>query len=144
MRQLNDNIFIEQFDERVIMLADKLQYPAVDNLWQYHRHFYQQLEDKQQKEFVFADLAGVFICGGQSRLFTVCLRYPDKTGLTVLPAGKYLCADCSEQNKDEVQERLVQLATEKYGAKVDFIVQIVVVSGILQWNYQLQLLLEQQ
>jgi len=144
MRQLNDNIFIEQFDERVIMLADKLQYPTVDNLWQYHRHFYQQLEAKQQKEFVFADLAGVFIRDGQSRLFAVCLRYPDKAGLTVLPAGKYLCADCSEQNKDEVQERLVQLATEKYGARVDFIVQIVVVSGILQWNYQLQLLLEQQ
>lgn len=50
MRQLNDNnIFIEQFDERVIMLADKLQYPAVDNLWQYHRIFINCLKTNSKK-----------------------------------------------------------------------------------------------
>lgn len=134
------DVFPQYFPERVILLSDTMQYPTLDNLWQYHRHFYQQLKADERDLFAFEDLAGIYTQGGHSQLFAVCIQYPSTQGLTILPAGTYLCANCSQQNKEQCLAHLVQLAQERYGATIEFTVQIVVVSAILQWDYQIQIL----
>ena len=66
-------------------------------------------------------------------------HYADIDGLKTLPAGKYLCTDCTEENRKEKTDELIQQAIEKYYAEPKFTVQQIVVSGILKWKYQLQI-----
>ena len=35
-------------------------------------------------------------------------------------------------------EELCRWAEEEYGAKPEFTLQIIIISGVLQWNYELQ------
>lgn len=134
----DERFFIQRLPRRVIMLSETMSFPSVENLWDYHSHFYRQVDASQKPEYSFEDMAGVYTCAGKSRLFAVCLRYPEQNRLTVLPQGLYLCAYCSEENKEAVLCRLLKTAQEEYGAAPDFTVQLVVISGILQWNYQIQ------
>lgn len=134
------DLFAQALPERVILLSDTMEYPDLDNLWNYHSHFYDQIVPALRDAFSFEDLAGIYSADGCSRLFAVCLRYPDKAGLTVLPAGTYLCANCTEDTRPQVLERLARDARDQYGVQPGFTIQLVVLSGILQWNYQLQVL----
>ena len=38
-----ESAFVQTFPERVILLSDRLTEPTLDNLWDYHRHFYAQV-----------------------------------------------------------------------------------------------------
>lgn len=129
---------VRQLPRRVIMLSDTLRHPTVDNLWSYHRHFYARLTDVQKPQFVFEDMAGVFTQGGRSRMFAVCRQYTDTAELTVLPEGPYLCADCPEDSRETVLSRLSREAEARFGTAPDFAVQLIVITGILQWDYQIQ------
>ena len=60
----------------------------------------------------------------------------------MLPKGKYLCADCTEENRAQVLNEVVRTAQTQYGAAPDFTVQMVVVSGILHWTYEVQVCIE--
>lgn len=62
----------------------------------------------------------------------------------MLPEGKYLCAGCTEENRQEVLKGLIRKAKAEYGADPAFTVQLVVVSGILQWNYEVQVYVGKQ
>ena len=64
------------------------------------------------------------------------------SGLITLPAGSYLCADCTEDERSETLGRLLRRAEADYGVSPRFTLQIVVISGILKWNYRLQVPLE--
>ena len=83
-------------------------------------------------------MAGIYTENGITRLFAVCTRYADTDGLKILPKGKYLCADCTEENRERTLSELLHTAQKNYGAEPKFTVQLIVVSGILQWNYKLQ------
>lgn len=108
----------------------------------YHRNFYSQIPDDIKNSFSFEDLAGIYEQDGWSRLFVVCTRYAKIKGLKVLPQGKYLCADCKEENQRQVVKTLFETAKNRYGVAPEFTVQLIVLSGILQWNYQVQILIE--
>ena len=127
------------FHERVILLSDNLEVPTLDNLWGYLRHFYDQISVSKQGQFAFEDIAGVYTEAGVSRLFAVCTRYVKTDGLKVLPAGKYLCGDCTEENRVGKIAEMLQIVKDKYHAEPQFTVQQVIVSGILQWRYQVQI-----
>ncbi len=137
-RRQSEGAFIRDCPERVILLSDTLSEPGIDNLWNYWSHFYEQVPPELRDEFGFEDLAGVYTAGGVSRLFAVCVRYTRVDGLRTLPGGKYLCASCSGGDRARVLDTLVREAREKYGAEPEFTVQLVVVSGILNWNYEVQ------
>ncbi len=134
--------FIKEFPERVILLSDTLEAPALDNLWNYLGHFYDKVTPALEDQFSFEDLAGIYTENGIARLFAVCTRYAEIEGLKVLPKGKYLCADCTEQNRDQVLSEVMGIAQTKYGVKPAFTVQLIVVSGILHWNYEVQVCIE--
>lgn len=134
-----ENIFIKTYPQRVILLSDKMETPTVDNLWNYHRHFYEQIPDKLKDKFSFEDLAGIYEQSGQSRLFAICTRYSKTDGIKLLPQGKYLCADCTEENREQIIKELFETARKDYNTIPEFTIQLIVLSGILQWNYQVQI-----
>ena len=56
----------------------------------------------------------------------------------MLPKGRYLCANCGEENREQTLRELVHRVQVEYGVEPKFTVQIIVVSGILHWNYEVQ------
>lgn len=142
MRKNPNGTFIKDFPERVILLSDTLEMPTLDNLWNYLSHFYEKVTPALKDQFAFEDLAGIYTENGVSRLFAVCIRYADINGLKVLPKGKYLCADCTEENREQVLSEIMRIARTKYGVEPTFTVQFIVVSGILHWNYEVQVYIE--
>lgn len=130
--------FIREMPERVILLSDSLEAPTVDNLWNYLRHFYEKLSPPLREQFSFEDLAGIYTENGTSRLFALCVRHGETDGLKRLPEGKYLCAGCTEADRESTLEELMDKARTEYGASPQFTVQLIVVSGILQWTYEAQ------
>ena len=129
---------MRRMPERVLLLSNTLQYPALDNLRRYHGHFYARLGPKRRDAYTFEDVAGIYTAGGVSRLFAVCLRWPDTRGLTILPAGDYLCASRCEADR---QARIAQLQAQgqqRGGRPPAFVVEQVVITGNLQWSYQAQ------
>lgn len=91
-------------------------------------------------QFSFQNLAGgIYTEKGLSRLFAVCIRHADIDGLRILPKGKYLCASCTEENRKSTLDKLIDKAKTEYGLNPQFTVQLIVVSGILHWNYEVQI-----
>ena len=130
--------FLKDYPERVILLSDTLEVPTLDNLWNYLNHFYEKVTPALREQFAFEDLAGIYTENGATRLFAVCVRYTDVNGLKILPKGKYLCADCTEENREQVLSEIMRIARTEYGVEPTFTVQMIVVSGILHWNYEVQ------
>ena len=95
-------------------------------------------------DFSFEDMAGIYTQNGESRLFAVCTRYKQVDGLKILPQGEYLCANCTEENREQVIVDLVKTAKSRYLTSPGFTVQLIVVSGILQWNYQAQVFISEK
>ena len=137
-QQKFNRTFLKEYPERVILLSDTLEVPTLDNLWNYLSHFYDKVTPALKDKFSFEDLAGMYTENGITRLFAVCTRYVDTDGLKVLPEGTYLCAGCTEENREQQLAGLLHTARTEYGANPAFTVQLIVVSGILQWNYEAQ------
>lgn len=137
-RENPNGSFIKQIAERVILLSDTLEIPTLSNLWNYLDHFYEKITPALKEQFCFEDLAGIYTGNGLSRLFAVCIRHADINGLRILPEGKYLCAGCSEENRELTLDELIRKAKTEYGVNPQFTVQLIVVSGILHWNYEIQ------
>lgn len=138
-QQSGSQAFTKDFPERVIMLSDTMETPTLENLWNYLEHFYEQIGPADKALYAFEDLAGIYTEHDSSRLFAICTRYANARWLKRLPAGTYLCADCTEGNRQAVLNELIQAAKEQYEVEPEFTVQLIVVSGILQWNYQVQI-----
>lgn len=141
-QQRDSGALVKDLPARVILLSDTLEAPTVENLWNYLSHFYNQVTPALKEQFSFEDLAGVYTENGVSRLFALCVRYVQVEGLKVLPEGKYLCAGCTEENRQDVLDELIRKAKAEYGTDPAFTVQLVVVSGILLWNYEVQVYVE--
>lgn len=137
-QQKFNSIFLKDYPERVILLSDTLEKPTLDNLWNYLGHFYEKVTPDLKDQFDFEDLAGIYTESGTSRLFALCTRYVNIEGLKVLPKGKYLCAGCTEKAREQTLHDLIRTARTQYGAEPAFTVQLIVVSGILQWDYEAQ------
>ena len=138
-KQEHSEVYIRHFPTRVILLSDTLESPSLDNLWNYLSHFYNRLPPAKREQFAFEDMAGIYTEKGISRLFAVCVGHGDADGLKTVPAGKYLCADCTEENREAVLADLLQKANARYGTVPAFTIQRIVISGILQWKYQIQI-----
>lgn len=141
-RRNTEDSVIQPFPERVILLSDTLETPTLDTLWNYLSHFYDQVPESLKERFSFEDLAGIYTENGRSSLFAVCIRHADIDGIKILPAGRYLCADCTEENRGERTAQLLRIVKKDYHTEPGFTVQQIVVSGILQWKYQVQVYLD--
>lgn len=140
-RVFTKEVFVERFPKQVILLSDTLETPAVDNLWNYLAHFYDKGGETRKGLFEFEDAAGIYTENGRTRMFAVCVRYEQIDGLVTLPAGDYLCAYCTERERADKLSELLKIAETEYNVRPKFTVQQIVVSGILQWKYQLRVFL---
>ncbi|EQF24880.1 merR regulatory family protein [Clostridioides difficile CD160] len=136
-----DDFFVMHIPKRVILISNSMEHASLKNLWNYHEHFYKQLDASLESQFLFEDMAGMITTPEKSRLFAICLKYPSTKGLTTLPEGDYLCANCTEENKDIVLRELLHKLKMESNICPNIIVHIISVTGILQWNYQIQILL---
>lgn len=141
-RKSQTGTFIKELPQRVILLSDTLELPTVDNLWNYLSHFYDKVTPARKDQFLFEDQAGIYTANGVSRLFSVCIRYEEIDGLKRLPRGSYLCAACGEENREAAASELMRIAQTEYGAAPAFTVQLIHVSGILHWDYEVQVFIE--
>ena len=142
LRQKHDDphdVYVKDIPQRVIMLSDTLFRPTLDNLWNYLGHFYESLPEAVRDQFAFDDMAGIYTDNTTSRLFALCLRHKDIESIRTLPGGKYLCAHCSEENREQMLKQLTDTARTEYGAQPEFSIQLIVVSGILHWDYEIQI-----
>ena len=137
-RQENEGVSIKEIPERTILLSDTLEEPALDNLWNYLGHFYAKIPSDLKDGFSFEDIAGIYSECGLTRLFAVCIHHVPLEGLKVLPAGRYLSAMSDEDGREETLHKLLAMAREEYGKIPAFTVQLVIVTGVLQWNYETQ------
>lgn len=137
-----EGTIIKYFPQRVIMLSDTFVTPTLDNLWNYLGHFYDTIDPQLKDQFTFEDLAGIYTENGLSKMFAVCIHYGNIDGLKVLPKGNYLCATCTEENRVSKLSELMQIVNNEHHIQPTFTVQQVVLSGILQWNYQIQIYLD--
>lgn len=126
----------------MILLSDQLSQPSIDNLWNYHRHFYSQVGEAKRDQFEFEDLAGIYESDKTTRLFAVCNKYTQTEGLILLPKGKYFCAECTENNSHDALQSLLDTAKRQYSAEPKFIIRLIVLTGILQWKYEIQILVQ--
>lgn len=133
------NFFVRHMPIRTILLSDKLSRPTFDNLWNYHRHFYAQVGEDKREEFAFEDLAGIYESDKTKRLFAVCTKYSRTENLVQLPESDYLCAESTEENSDDVLVKLLEAASLRSAAQPKFVVRLVVLTGILQWKYEIQI-----
>ncbi len=134
--------YIRHIPKRTILLSNKLSQPTVDNLWNYHRHFYSQVGEDKRGAFDFEDLAGIYESEKTKRLFAVCKKYSKTENLIELPEGKYLCAECAEDDYNDVLQTLLDTAEVQYTAEPKCIVRLIVLTGILQWRYEIQIFLQ--
>lgn len=134
-----ESFFVRPIPERVILVSDDMTAPTLKNLWDYHRHFYNQVGEARRSQFLFEDRAGMLQTPQYTRLFAVCLQYPSLKGLAILREGDYLCANCTEASRDEVLRKALNKVQIEYGTRPGHIIYNIVVTGILQWDYQIQL-----
>lgn len=103
------------------------------------RTFYEnKLKGEEQREFAFVKEYPQRVILLSDTLKSPTL-FTDAEGLKVLPRGRYLCADCAEEERGRVLAKLTDTAKSDYGAEPGFALQLIVLSGILQWNYQVQI-----
>lgn len=137
--QYTEEAFVKYFPKRIIMLSDIIEEPTLDNLWNYLSNFYKFIEPSRRDSFEFEDLAGIYTSDHTSKMFAVCIRYIPSEKLIKIPEGNYLCANCTEQNRQNTLNKLLQIAADKHSVSPQFTLQTIIVSGILQWKYQIQI-----
>lgn len=112
----------------------------MENLHDYHRHFYAQVGEERRGDFAFADVAGVYEnADGMPRMFAVCERSAETDGLLILPAGDYLCRECAKDDLSAALRALKERARTQYGAAPAFTLHFIVLSGILRWKYRIEI-----
>ncbi len=139
-RERHDAMFFRELPRRKIMISRTLNSPALDNLWNYHRHFFGQLKEEEREAFAFEDIAGVYRSRDESFMFAVCERYRDSPMLRELPQGRYLCAECAASDANVIRENLLGEAQKICGQRPQWSVDLVVIDGILSWGYEVQVL----
>ena len=139
----NPDVFIQTYPPRVIFLSDTLKKPTLDNLWNYLKHFYDSITVEKRNLFEFEDLAGIYIENHNPKLFALCTKYVEDSRLKYLPQGNYLCANCTEENKDQTLHHLLWVAIHQYAITPSFLVEQIIITGILHWNYQIQIYIDQ-
>ncbi len=135
-------VFIQEIEKRTILISTTLTQANIDNLFDYHRHFYLQLGNEKSNDFLFEDRAGIYSDELGSHLFAICTKFSEDKNLICLPKGKYLCANCIEKNRANVRDRLLNIAKEQYHITPKFVLEMINLTGILKWNYQIQIYLE--
>lgn len=135
-----EGFYTQHLAQRTILLSDRPIAPTVADLLNYQRHFFAQVGEARDA-FAFEDVAGIYRTDKEQRMFAVCTRYAPRQDLRILPEGTYLCADCTQQEREDALHALLAEAKGRGFPPPPFTVSIIVLAGVAQWGYRLELLL---
>lgn len=141
LQDVEKEMFIKKIPSRVILMSNELKTPSLDNLYNYLSNFYKLLPEEIKGQFTFEDNAGIYEKDNDSKMFAICKTYKDIDSLTILPEGNYLCSFASHEDYRKVKDELINRAKIKYQVQPNFIVTLIIVRGILSWDYELQIYL---
>ena len=133
-----EGFYTQHLAQRTILLADRPIAPTVADLLNYQRHFFAQVGEARDA-FAFEDVAGIYRTDKEQRMFAVCTRYAPRQDLRILPEGTYLCADCTQQEREDALHALLAEAKGRGFPPPPFTVSIIVLAGVAQWGYRLEL-----
>lgn len=133
-----EGFYTQHLAQRTILLSDRPIAPTVADLLNYQRHFFAQVGEARDA-FAFEDVAGIYRTDKEQRMFAVCTRYAPRQDLRILPEGTYLCADCTQQEREDALHALLTEAKERGFPPPPFTVNIIVLAGVAQWGYRLEL-----
>lgn len=71
-------------------------------------------------------------------MFVECKKWTDDKNLVTLPQGGYLHIITAKEKREEGLRLLREEAKEKNGSECDISLSFVKITGILDWNYDLQ------
>lgn len=132
-------IAVKGLPPRTILLSDRPISPTLEDLHDYHRHFYAQVGETRRASFAFEDVAGIYEKDGAQTMFAVCTDHDGGNDLMTLPGGRYLCAECTDETYQSVRSDLMDAAQNNFHAEVPYVIRIIRLTGILQWKYEIQL-----
>ena len=101
-----EGFYTQHLAQRTILLSDRPITPTVADLLNYQRHFFAQVGEARDA-FAFEDVAGIYRTDKEQRMFAVCTRYAPRQDLRILPEGTYLCADCTQQEREDALHALL-------------------------------------
>lgn len=136
-----EGFYTQHLAQRTILLSDRPITPTVADLLNYQRHFFAQVGEARDA-FAFEDVAGIYRTDKEQRMFAVCTRYAPRQDLRILPEGTYLCADCTQQEREDALHALLAEAKGRGFPLPPFTVSIIVLAGVAQWSYRLELPLD--
>lgn len=136
---IGEALEIREFEERVILLSSTLKEPSVENLYSYQKSYWKQLPPEKHKYFSFVDEAGIYSNKDKTALYIPCIKYQMEENIRILPKGKYLCLHSSDESIDETVETGLALIQKEYGIKPGFLIRRIVITGILSWDYEVQI-----
>lgn len=139
LRELPAGVFVRMLPERAVLLSDRPISPTVETLHDYLRHFYAQVGEARRSLFSFADEAGIYEAEGKRMMFAVCERRPADADVLLLPGGEYLCAGCTEETCEKTRDALLMKLKERGAPSLPFVLRMIRLTGILSWEYELQL-----
>ena len=134
-----NGISIKEIPPRTVLLSNKSISPTIEDLHDYHRHFYTQVGENRKAWFAFEDVAGIYEKTDEQKMFAVCTRHDGGEDLLTLPGGKYLYAECADKNYKDICAGLIDIAQKKFNIKAPQIIRIIKLTGILQWKYEIQI-----
>lgn len=133
-----EGFYAQHLAQRTILLSDRPIAPTVADLLNYQRHFFAQVGEARDA-FAFEDVAGIYRTDKEQRMFAVCTRYAPRQDLRILPEGTYLCADCTQQEREDALHALLAEVKGRGFPPPPFTVSIIVLAGVAQWGYRLEL-----
>lgn len=133
---------VQNLPSRMIFLARGLSEPTLGNLSRLYDTVEEQISSASREQFQFENAAGALLQGETCTLFAQCVRSAPHPNLVMLPAGRYLCVSCPSQTYGETVKHLRRTAQNHFGVKDCFIILDVIFTGIIQWEYEVKLLLE--
>lgn len=136
-----EGFYTQHLAQRTILLSDRPIAPTVADLLNYQRHFFAQVGEARDA-FAFEDVAGIYRTDKEQCMFAVCTRYAPRQDLRILPEGTYLCAECTQQEREDALHALLAEAKGRGFPPPPFTVSIIVLAGVAQWGYRLELPLD--
>lgn len=136
------NVQIKFLEQRAIVPAEGLQDANVENFRRLHSCVYQMLGSSAKENFAFDHSANLLLnlpYDLTGTMFAVCTKYCTHPAPQFLNAGKYLCCNCTEKNKDEAALKLWNKAKETYHVNPQYSILNVQFLGLFQWRYEVQI-----
>ena len=141
-QQNDDSISVKLFEQRAILLAKQLNAATLENFHSLHESVLQTVPLELKSNFCFDNSANFLVdypVIDDGIMFAVCVKFSPCSDLQFLKAGKYLCCKCTDENRHDRTQKLLNIANKVYHITPQHIILNVVFTGLFNWQYEIQI-----